>query len=173
MAFIALCAALWVIFHLGAGGVAHRMSARSLRRLPFVNRTYAWEDEGRVYRVLAIQRWKDLLPEAGNFYPGGFPKQHLAAKDPLYLERFVLETTRAEFSHWLTWGLALTFLAWTPWTVTAVMIAYGAAANLPCILVQRYNRPRFARTLAASVRASHRNRPALPAHAVHDQGQEQ
>ena len=32
-----------------------------------------------------------------------------------------------------------------PPTLAAVMLAYGAAANLPCIAIQRYNRARIAR----------------------------
>lgn len=153
----AVSAVLWPVFHFGAGAIAHVLPQRFFARLPVVSRSYSWEDNGRLYRRLGIRRWKDGLPEAGDFYPGGFSKRHLVGRDHAYLSRFVLEAGRAEFSHWLTWALALTFFAWTPWRVGVLMLLYGAATNLPCILIQRYNRPRLARALAASARGAHRD----------------
>jgi glycosyl-4,4'-diaponeurosporenoate acyltransferase len=169
----AVSAALWLVFHFGAGAIAHSLPQRFFASLPLVSRSYDWEDDGRLYLRLGIRWWKDRLPEAGDFYPGGFSKRHLVGHDRAYLGRFVLETARAEFSHWLTWALALTFFAWTPWPVGVLMLLYGAATNLPCILIQRYNRPRLARALAASARGTHRDRTPLPAHTVLHQGEKQ
>lgn len=149
MELIALYSAIWVVFHFGAGTLAHHLPTGFFNGLPLVSRTYGWEDDGRVYRRLGIRRWKDRLPEAGRFYAGGFSKRHLEDHNPAYLQRFILETSRAEFSHWLTWALALTFFAWNPWPIGVAMLMYGAATNLPFIVIQRYNRPRLARTLRA------------------------
>jgi glycosyl-4,4'-diaponeurosporenoate acyltransferase len=80
--------------------------------------------------------------------------------------RFLLETVRAECSHWLTWGMALIFFAWTPWQVGVVMLIYGAIVNLPCILIQRYNRARLQRAARALARRSDRDGATLPANAV-------
>lgn len=171
---IALYAVIWPLFHFGAGYVAHRLPQHLFAGFAVVSRTYTWERGGRLYEGWGIRRWKDSLPEAGAFYQGGFAKRQLAGRDPGYLGRFIVETSRAEFSHWLTWALALTFFAWNPWPVGVMMVGYGAAVNLPCILIQRYNRPRLRRALAAtSARTAHRNRPAFPAHPIHDQGEKQ
>jgi glycosyl-4,4'-diaponeurosporenoate acyltransferase len=163
---ITLYSVVWILFHFGAGYVAHHLPARLLVALPFVSRSYARERAGKAYRWLGIHTWKDRIPEAGAFYRGGFSKRHLQGHDLAYLERFALETTRAEFSHWLTWGLSLTFFAWTPWPVGVMMVLYGAASNVPFILVQRYNRARLCQIIQASARRTHGNRTPLPLHAV-------
>ncbi len=150
--FIALCAALWVGFHLGAGYLVQRLPLLWIRRLPVVSQSWAWEEDGRIYERLRIRAWKDHLPEAGGFLPGGFSKRRLASRDPLYLERFAQETSRAELGHWLTWALALTFFLWTHWLVGWLMILYGGLINVPFILVQRYNRARLQRILADKYR---------------------
>ncbi len=162
----ALYAVIWVLFHFGSGYLAQRLPIGRIAALPFVGDSYAWEQSGRVYERLGIRAWKDHLPEAGALFRGGFSKRRLLGGDPGYLEQFALETSRAEFSHWLTWSLALTFFAWNPWQVGVVMVIYGAAANAPCILVQRYNRVRLRRVMRTSARRAHRNPAVFPAHAV-------
>jgi glycosyl-4,4'-diaponeurosporenoate acyltransferase len=166
----ALYALIWLAFHFGAGYVAHRLPLERLASLPVVSRNWDWEHDGRVYEDLGMRAWKDRLPEAGAFYSGGFSKRRLSARDAAYLSRFALETSRAEWSHWLTWALALTFFAWNPWQVGIVMLIYGAIVNLPCILIQRYNRARLQRVARTLARRAHRDGAALPAHAVVHQG---
>ena len=163
----ALYSGIWILIHFGSGYLAHHLPTGVLVALPLVNRSYRWEGAGgRFYERLGMRAWKDRLPEAGAFFKGGFSKRHLRSRDPAYLKRFVLETARAECSHWLTWGMAVTFFAWTPWQVGAIMLIYGAIVNLPCILVQRYNRARLKRAIRALSLRSDRDGAALPAHAV-------
>jgi glycosyl-4,4'-diaponeurosporenoate acyltransferase len=166
MELVALYAALWTFFHFGSGYLSHRLPARLFVDLPFVSRTYDWERTGRIYRWLRIGAWKDRLPEAGAVLPGGFSKRRLQGRDAQYLGRFVVETSRAEFSHWLPWGMSLTFFAWNPWQIGVLMVIYGAATNAPCILVQRYNRARLRCAMATLARRAHRDRAALPANAI-------
>jgi glycosyl-4,4'-diaponeurosporenoate acyltransferase len=110
----------------------------------------AWENGGRFYeRSFAIKRWKDRLPDAASWFAGGFAKGTLSARDPEYLARFLRETRRGELCHWVAIGCAPAFFIWNPWWGELVIIAYALAANLPCILVQRYNRARFLKLLAA------------------------
>lgn len=151
---LVLYALVWILFHFGSGILAHYLPQRRLDGAPLVGRTWDWERRGRAYRRLGVHRWKDLLPEAGAVLPGGFSKRRLTGRSRAYFERFVLETSRAEVTHWLPWILSLTFFVWTPWPIAAIMVLYGAVTNVPCILVQRYNR---ARLLAISARRSHGN----------------
>ena len=72
----------------------------------------------------------------------------LTGTDPDYLRRFIRETWRGELCHWLAIGGAPVFLLWNPWWGDLIIVAYALAANLPCILAQRYNRARFQRLLA-------------------------
>ncbi len=108
-----------------------------------------WEQGGRLYeRLFGIKRWKDRLPDAASWSGVGFAKARLAGLDPQYLHRFTRETWRGELCHWSALGLAPLFFLWNPLWADLVMLSYAVAANLPCILAQRYNRLRFQRVLA-------------------------
>lgn len=109
----------------------------------------AREQSGRFYeRVFRIKHWKDRLPDAARWFGGGFAKGTLSGADPDYLGRFIRETWRGELCHWFSLGCAPLFFLWNPWWGDWIMVGYAVAANLPCILAQRYNRARFQRLLA-------------------------
>jgi glycosyl-4,4'-diaponeurosporenoate acyltransferase len=88
---------------------------------------------------MGVRRWKSRLPD-GAPWLGGFAKKRLFARDTEYLRHFVLETRRAEVAHWCMLGCLPVFFLWNPPWACGVMSAYAVAANLPCILTQRYNR---------------------------------
>jgi glycosyl-4,4'-diaponeurosporenoate acyltransferase len=114
-----------------------------------------WEPGERFYeRVLGIKRWKDRLPDAARWFGSGFAKGALAANNPDYLRRFARETWRGELCHWAALALAPVFFLWNPWWADLIMIVYALLANLPCILVQRYNRLRLQRVLIGRFGAS-------------------
>ncbi|MDW8308665.1 MAG: hypothetical protein RMK20_04750 [Verrucomicrobiales bacterium] len=108
-----------------------------------------WERAGRFYESLfRIKAWKDRLPDAARWFAGGFAKATLARADAAYLDRFARETWRGELCHWAAMACAPVFFLWNPWWGNLIIVAYALAANLPCILVQRYNRARLQRLLA-------------------------
>lgn len=117
-----------------------------------LTRPRRFERDGAWYRdTMAIHRWKTQLPEAGSVF-GGFSKRTVGAGDPIVMERFLVETRRAEHAHWgMVAGVGLTLL-WNPWWAAPANIAVAAGSNLPCIAVQRYNRTRLVRSLAAKRR---------------------
>ena len=96
-------------------------------------------------RFLLIKRWKDWLPDGARWFSHGFSKRALANKHPEYLRRFVCETRRGEICHWLAIACVPLFGLWNPGWGLLVNAAYALLANLPCILVQRYNRARLLR----------------------------
>lgn len=98
-------------------------------------------------RVLAIKRWKDRLPDGAGWFRGGFAKAKLRQRDPRHLQRFLLEAWRGELCHWTALALVPLFFLWNPWWGDLLIAVYALAANLPCILVQRYNRQRLQRAL--------------------------
>lgn len=99
-------------------------------------------------RALRIKRWKDRLPDAARWFGGGFAKGTLATSNPDYLRRFISETWRGELCHWVALAFTPVFFLWNPWWADLIMVGYVLLANLPCILVQRYNRLRLRRLLA-------------------------
>jgi glycosyl-4,4'-diaponeurosporenoate acyltransferase len=143
-----LDAGIWAVWSAIAGYAAHRVPVERLGRDRFPFRLSEVERGGRVYARLRIKRWKRLLPEAGDLFAGGFSKRHLARRDRSYLERFVAETRRAELTHWLILAAGPLFFLWNPWWLGLAMVGYAAAANVPCLLTQRYNRVRLLRLLA-------------------------
>jgi glycosyl-4,4'-diaponeurosporenoate acyltransferase len=136
--------AVWPVLYLVAGFLAHRLPSHALRPDGWLFRERPWERGGRFYdRRFNIRRWKDRLPEAGAFFRGGFSKRSLQPGDASHVGAFVRETCRAELGHWCTVFLTLTFFLWLPWWIAVFMPPLGLAGNLPCIAVQRYNRPRL------------------------------
>ena len=99
-------------------------------------------------RFFQVKRWKDRLPDAASWFAGGFAKGRLGGRDADYLQRFIRETWRGELCHWTAMAFTPLFFLWNPPWADAVMVIYALAANLPCIIAQRYNRSRIHRLLA-------------------------
>ncbi len=138
----------WVAIQIGSGFLTHRMPARWFRRDGWLFRCRRFERDGRVYRRLfRVHLWKDRLPEAGALFAGGFSKRRLTtagARDRVaVLDRFIVETRRAELTHWLPVLFSLSFFLWNPPDIAVWMPPIGLAGNLPFIIVQRSNRPRL------------------------------
>ncbi len=141
---VLLIAVAWVAIHIGSGYIAHHVPFTWLQGDSMLFRTRRFEQEGRLYRRLfRVHRWKDLLPEAGAAFEGGFAKRSLSGADVAYLEQFVAETRRAELTHWLPLLFSLTFFLWNPLEIALWMPLYAILSNIPFIMVQRSNRPRL------------------------------
>lgn len=141
----------WLLVHAGTGYLVHRLPAHRLRRDGPLLRLRPWERSGTAYeRVLRVRRWKDHLPEAGDLFAGGVSKRHLPSPGAAGVERFVVETRRAERGHWLAMAGGPLAVLWNPPAGVAAMVAYGVLVNLPFVVVQRYNRARALRVLARS-----------------------
>ena len=70
------------------------------------------------------------------------------------IKRFILETRRAELTHWLSIVPAPLFFIWNPPWAGWLMVGYAVVVNAPFILIQRYNRPRLEKI---RLRAKRRN----------------
>jgi len=130
----------WPMIHLTVASVALHLPAHLFAQDSWITAPRRWEREGRLYRDwLGIRRWKSLLPDGAPWF-GGFAKKRINSHDASYLGQFVLETRRAELAHWCMLLCLPFFFLWNPPWACLVMTAYALAANLPCILAQRYNR---------------------------------
>jgi glycosyl-4,4'-diaponeurosporenoate acyltransferase len=141
--------AVWGGWSAVVGYAAHRRPASSFARDGWLYRPRRIERGGRLYERFGIKRWKDRLPEAGALFTGGFSKRTVRTRDRAQLARFVVETRRAEWTHWTIMLITPVFLLWNYWWVEFVMVAYALVANVPCLVVQRYNRARLTRLLGA------------------------
>ena len=140
----------WLVIHMGVAWLGTQIPARYFRTDRWLYRPKSWEKEGQVYRrTFRITAWKRLLPDGAALFSKGFRKKRLMSRNQDYLEAFARETCRGEAVHWVVLGSSALFFLWNPWWAGMVMAAYAILANLPCILVQRYNRIRTSQVLAA------------------------
>jgi len=77
----------------------------------------------------------------------GFKKRSLENFSKENLNRFLIESSRGEMTHWLAIFPFWLFGFFTPPHAVWIMLAYALAVNMPCIIAQRYNRPRVKRLL--------------------------
>ena len=103
----------------------------------FPYRCASWE--AKLFRFLRVHEW-------------------LGTDFRAQLPRMIEETCVAEFTHFVLILLGFYALRLWPGTggavVTAIYILFG---NLPFLIIQRYNRPRLQKLLAAQQRRSRRN----------------
>ena len=132
--------AFWLLASLLVGSLANRLPLRWLQGAPVPLRCSG--------PGLGIRRWKRWIPDAGGALPGGVAKASLVRRDRLALERLVIETRRAELVHVLLWPAGLLTALWLPAVAVLVNLGFATLFNLPCALLQRYNRRRLQRCLA-------------------------
>lgn len=136
------------LVHLGAAWWCEQLEDRHfIRLLPQAPR-----QPGLIYeKIFLIKRWKHLLPDGAPLFDG-FPKKKLESTEPEYLRKFILETRRGEFSHWLQWVLISGFTIWNPFPANLIILLYAALSNLPCLLNLRYTRIRLIPVLHKQLR---------------------
>lgn len=131
---------IWLIWSLLMGFVSTRIPPQFFQRsvvIPVGDRTIDRLEK------LRIRKWKDVVPEAGAFFKGGISKKHLASQDVEGLISYRRETKRAEFAHYLFASILPVFFFFNPWYLMVAMCIYAVFANVPCILIQRFNRARI------------------------------
>jgi glycosyl-4,4'-diaponeurosporenoate acyltransferase len=155
-------AGLWIGGSLLVGALANRLPLVWLMAIPSPPlhgggrwRLQAYERHG------CIRRWKPWIPDAGAALPGGIRKGSLARRDAQALQRLLAETRRAEWVHWALWPLWSLTLLWLPPVGVVLNLLFATLFNLPCVLLQRYNRLRLQRALGRLKAPP--NPPAAPA----------
>ena len=130
----------WPVLQITIGFAATRLPSRFFAQDCWLTAPRRWEQNGKLFRTwLVIRRWKSLLPDGARWF-GGFAKEKIASHDSASLAQFASETRRSEMAHWCMLCCFPLFFAWNPAWACLLMTAYAIAANLPCIVVQRYNR---------------------------------
>lgn len=146
---IILCFLVWPVLQVGAALICFYMPNSYFSPNSFLFRTRKFEKDGRIYdSVFCVSHWKHLLPDGGAiFKKRGFRKKNLDSFSKDNLNRFLVESARGELTHWLAILPFWVFGFIAPVRVLWYMLAYALIINLPCIIAQRYNRPRVQKLL--------------------------
>ena len=143
---IAIDVAVWFVIHLGVSILIAKVRPDSFNPESWLYRERDWERNGKPYLdLLRIKTWKRFLPDGAAVSRSGFRKKHLGSLDSEYIRRFILETCRAELTHWVIFVFSIVFFIWNDWWIGMIMVAYAFVVNVPCIVTQRYNRIRLTR----------------------------
>ena len=120
---------------------------------------FKWEDGGKFYLKLKINAWKDKVPDMSTFIKGMFYKKNIGqTRSAMYFERFIKETCVAEVVHvGLMFAGFIVFYNYHGYMglFSSVLFAVG---NVPFILIQRYNRPRFKQIMQRQLQLEARQR---------------
>jgi glycosyl-4,4'-diaponeurosporenoate acyltransferase len=142
---IALCFLVWPVLQVLAALICFYLPDRFFSPNSFFFRTHGFEKNGEIYETLfRVSRWKHRLPDGGAVWKKrGFKKRKLESFSDENLNRFLIESARGEMTHWLAILPFWLFWFFTPPVVPWIMLLYAILINLPCIIAQRYNRPRI------------------------------
>lgn len=136
------------LIHLSGSWICLKIPRDSLEVSEGVFRTFRWEEDGSIYRFIKVKKWKEYLPDGAKLFKTGFQKKRLQEKNEDYLFEFLLETKRAEVTHYVTLLPICFFFIWNPIEAFLLILLYGLISNVPCIIVQRYNRIRLRKVVS-------------------------
>ena len=95
--------------------------------------------------VFKIKLWKDKIPQY--IRKNGFSKKNVKSLNLSYLKKFIAETYRAEINHFLC-CLVIPLLFFINNLLDSYVFSFLVMlGNLPCVLIQRYNRFRLRRII--------------------------
>lgn len=138
----------WLFFHLSISYAFYRAPYRWFEKDNTFFKPKKWENQGKTWdKIFLVRKWKDHLPDGSAIFRRGFRKKSLRQKDEAFLKTFIAESKRAEITHYISMLPAPLFFLWNPLWAGIVMLIYAVAVNVPCIIAQRYNRPRMEKIL--------------------------
>lgn len=119
----------------------------NFEKKPFAS--FSWEQNGRIYSRLGIEKWKDRVFDMGKAGLGTESKDIKKSSGGMKilssetLEKMIQETCVAEVTHFalILVSPVIFFICRTPWSI--LLWICDVASNLSDILIQRYNRPRL------------------------------
>lgn len=141
---ILLCFILWPVFQISAAIICNHLPDKYFSPSSIVYKTRTWERSGQIYnQIFRIRKWKKFLPDGGAVIKGGYKKKSMADFSSDNLNKFLVESCRAELTHLLAITPFWVFGFFVPPQVILIMLLYAIAVNVPCIIAQRYNRPKI------------------------------
>lgn len=125
--------------------VCQRLNEKTFDYRKNIYKSKKFENNGKFYvKYLKIKKWKDKLPQYVS--KNGFSKRNINLKqvgDKKYFEKFLIETCRAEWNHLVCCMYAVISLLINKFPFSMIFSIIPVMANLPFLVIQRYNRIRF------------------------------
>lgn len=138
----------WGTLHFALSYLCFIIPVKFFYKNHFIFRVSEWEQNSEVWdRWFHVRQWKDHIIDGSVIVKQSFDKRKLKGAHIKILKHFSAETKRAELTHWLLILPAPLFFLWDPAWAGWVNIVYALAANIPFIIVQRYNRGRLQRII--------------------------
>lgn len=136
---------IWPTIQVGSALIALYIPDRLYKYNKFPYKPLKIELKGDIYQILfRVKKWKHLLPDGAKAWKKkGYEKKHIKGFDNETLNKFLIESCRAELTHILPILMVWVFFLFTPPMVGLIMVIYSLITNLPCLIVQRFNRPRL------------------------------
>lgn len=146
---IGLCFIVWGVLQTAAALVCFRIPDSFYNHKKFPFKPHGFERDGAFYeKWFRVHKWKKYLPDGSALMGGQNRLKYLTHLHKAELERFLVESCRAEMIHALGILPFWVFGFFTPPRVILYMLVYALAVNVPCMMAQRYNRPRVAALIA-------------------------
>ena len=139
--FLAMAGVVGILAHLL--GEALPREKFDATRTPFA--PWKWEQNGKVYHKLGIERWKNRLPDKSRYVKSTVEKSIHADCSAAHFESLARETCVAEAVHWALLLISPLFLLVLHTFVGVTITVLYGLSNLPFIAIQLYNRPRLVR----------------------------
>lgn len=117
-------------------------AAPPFRALPF-------EKEGQIYKSIGVASWQSKVPDMSKLFKKLMPAKKVEGRpNRETLLVMIQETCVAELTHWALCVLGVAVLwIWRGAGGIIVWLVYCLLGNIPFIIIQRYNRPRFIKLL--------------------------
>lgn len=145
--FLLICV-LWPLIQAINAFICHKISYEKFCYKSFPFKPFKWEKKGNIYdQFFKVHFWKKYLPDGGAFVKGELKLRHLDFSSEQNMVEFLTASCRAETSHWLSIFPFWMFGFFIPPIGVWYMFIYALIANMPCIIVQRYNRPRITKLI--------------------------
>ena len=136
----------WTFFHLAISFATVQIPRDWFVRKASLFSIHSFEQHGLLWqRLFRVKQWKQLIPDGTLIIRNGYNKRTLHGIDSPSLKEFIVESRRAEFTHWLSILPAALFFLWNPIWAAWANVGYAVLFNGPIIIAQRYNRPRLER----------------------------
>ena len=106
-------------------------------------KAYDWEKNGKVYEKLGIRKWKEKVPDKSRWGGREYAKTIRGQNDMENTIRLLQETCVAELIHWVLMLATPLVFVFAHGPMAILVVALYGLSHIPCIIIQRYNRPRL------------------------------